>query len=163
MRRLGQGDEELLREAWNWTDTTPTWFQDADKVFASGKVDDLLAQLRDRDKWFIGVFDEGLSAVIAVERHGSGQFEGHLLARRRANPEMIALAIEQLLYDLLDCGLTEAFCWVAEKNLGVRKLCAKMEMKPDGFVMFKGAYRGRVIRWLRHSITRDQLLMAQAA
>ena len=162
IRRLEQGDEELLHEAWHWSDGAPTWFQDADKVFNQGELD-AVAQLANRRKWFIGVFDERLQAVIIIEWRGHGQFEGHLMTRRRADIQEICHAAVQVTYDLLDCGLVEGYVWVAEKNLGVRKLCSTIGFLPDGVIMYRGAYRGRLIKWLRYSIQRESLLMENAA
>ena len=163
IRRLLQGDEDLLREAYRWSRDAPTWFQDADKVFNRGTEDNFVSQLADLRRWFVGIFNPSLEAIIVVEWKGNGQFEGHLLAHRRAVTEMIGAAISQLLFDLLDCGMQEAFVWVAARNKPIQKLCANIGFLPDGIVMWKGSYRGRVIRWLRHSVQRDQLLMENAA
>lgn len=163
LRRLTHEDKDLLRQAYYWDSLTPRWFREADAVFNTGSADDLIAQLEDRVKWFIGIFDPHLQAVIIVENHGDGQFEGHLMARRDADVQLIALTIDHLLHDLLTFGLTEAFVWVAEKHRGMRKLCANIQFQPDGVSMYKGAYHGRVIKWLRYSITRERLLMAEAA
>ncbi len=162
IRRLVRGDEDLLREAWGWTNGSPAWFRDADQVFnrVALNAED---QLADTSKWLIAVFDHELEAVVIVDRKGSGQFEGHLMARRNANAELIASAISCVLLDLLNCGLTEAYCWVAEKNRGVRNICNQIGLRPDGIVMWKGSYRGRVIKWLRHSIRCEDLLMENAA
>lgn len=165
MRRLRQSDADLLREAYNWDVGRPSWYVEADHVFNSGSVDDLVAQLGDPQRAFIGLWDsnEQLTAIILVQHHGSGRYEGHLLAQRGADLQLIAVAIRSLLVDLLQYGLTEACCWVAERNISVKRLCDIVGFQPDGVVMWRGAYRNRAIKWLRYFITREQLTISKAA
>lgn len=162
IRRLTTADAQLVREAYGWDAGRALWYRQMDKVFNAGTVEDLLTRLADKHHAFIGVFDPTLSAVVIVQCHGS-QFEGHLMARRDASVGLLSVTIQSLLCDLLELGLTEAFVWVAEKNRGVRKLCSTIGFQPDGLVMYKGTYHQRVIKWLRYSIQREQILMAQAA
>lgn len=163
IRRLTPDDADLLREACAWDEDRPLWYRQMDAVFNSGPVEQLIEKLGNATYWFVGVFNPALEAIVIVENHGQGLFEGHLMARRGANGELIAATIQQLLYDLTDCGLGEAFVWVAARHLSVRQICSSIGLVPDGIVMYKGAYRGRVIRWLRHSIRREELLIAKAA
>ena len=149
-------DPELLRLAWNWDEGRPDWFRQMDAVFSQGSVESLISQLSDPQKAFIGVFNPDLSAVVIIEMKGN-VFEGHLMAAPHADAEDIVEAITQLSYQMLDFGMREIVVWVAEKNRPVRRICERANLYPDGVVMFKGAYRRRVIRWLRHSITREQL------
>lgn len=163
IRRLTSDDADLLREAWEWDASRPSWYKQMDKVFFSASVEDFITMLDDWHYCLIGVFENDLIAIIIVEWKDNGQFEGHLVARRHANVGLIALAAEHVLYDMLDFGLEEASVWVAEKNAGVAKLCARIGLLPDGVVMYKGSYRGRLIKWLRHSVTREELLTRKAA
>jgi hypothetical protein len=165
IRRLRSEDVELLREAYEWDRGRPTWYMEMDHVFNRGSEDDLVALLDDPACAFIGIWTDNtqLTAVILIHHHGSGIVEGHLLARRGADTELLTVAVRHILRELFDCGLTQAFAWVAERNIGVRKLCVNMAMLPDGVVMWRGSYRGRVIKWIRHSVQREQLLMQQAA
>lgn len=152
-----------MREAWSWDAEKPLWFRQADTIFNKGTVADWVAQLADNRRWLIGVFSPGLEAVVVVERHGNGQFEGHLTARRHADVQMITTTITYLLHDLLDMGMIEAFCWIAEKNRSVRNLCSTIGFRPDGIVMYRGAYRGRVIKWIRYSVQVEEIPAQNAA
>lgn len=163
IRRLRQADVDLLREAWRWDATRPTWYRQADAVFNCGSADDLVAQLDDPNRVFIGVWAECLMAIIIIQHHGSGRYEGHLMARRGADLVLIGTTIHGLLCDLLDYELKEASCWVAERNTSVKQLCGIVGFQPDGVAMWRGSYRGRVIKWHRYSIQREQLLMDKAA
>jgi hypothetical protein len=163
MRRLGINDADVLREAWDWDEGRPAWYRQADRVFNRGTVGDFVAQLADTQRVFLGVWSERLEAVILAHHHGSGIVEGHLLARRQADTALITVAGRHTIYELLDCGLTHAIVWVAERNIGVRRLCVNIGFEPDGVVMWRGSYHGRVIKWVRHSIRREQLLMDVAA
>lgn len=163
MRRWRQGDESLLREAFAWDANTPRWYREMDAVFNEGGALDLISKLDEKTIAFFGLFDPSLYAVIIVEMKAGGQFEGHLMATRGANLELIGAAIQSLLHDLLDLGLKEACVWIAEKHRSVRKLCASIGFEPDGVVMWRGSYHGRMIKWVRYSIQREQLLMQIAA
>lgn len=163
MRRLHPGDEDVLRLAWSWDEGRPVWYGQMDRVFNNGSSEDFLAQLGDPLKAFIGVWGDEMEGVIIAEWKGGGFVEGHLLARRRADTQLLTVAIRATLIDLLNCGLTHAFSWVAERNTGVRNLCVSIGMQPDGVAMWRGSYRGRVIKWLSHSIQREQLLINMAA
>ena len=161
IRRLTIEDANLLREAWQWDESRPSWFKQMDNVFNSGTVDDLVAQVE--KSAFIGIFSPQLSAIIIVEQHAGGSYEAHLMAQRGVDPAVIIAVGQQLIYDMLDYGLSEAVVWIAEKNRSIRKLCANIGFQPDGVTMYKGAYRGRVIKWLRYSIQREQLITSKAA
>lgn len=163
LKRLTSEDSALLREAWAWDEGRPSWYTQMDKVFSLGTVEDFIAQLDDKRNAFIGVFDEGLAAIILVVWAGEGRFTAHLLARPKADLNLVTKAAERVLYDMLDFGLMEASIWIAERNKSIRKLSASIGMLPDGIVMWKGSYRGRIIKWLRHSVKREQLLVSKAA
>jgi hypothetical protein len=163
MRRLVTDDEDVLREAWAWDADRPIWYRQADGVFNCGGVDDLVSQLADSSRVFIGVWSDVLEGVVIAEWKGGGYVEGHLLARPRADTELLGVAIQRVLLDLTNYGLTHAFAWVAERNIGIRRLCANIALQPDGVVMWRGSYHGKPIKWLRHSVQREQLLMQQVA
>ena len=167
IRRLRQSDTDLLREAYRWDRGRPSWYIEMDRVFNGGSEDDFIAQLDDPQRAFIGVWDndDHFTAVILIRHHGSGRYEGHLMARKGTDAQLVSVAIQSLLHDLLDYGLVEAHCWVAERNIGIRRLCANIQFQPDGVSMWRGSYRNRVIKWQRYSIQREQiqLLTQQAA
>jgi hypothetical protein len=168
IRRLTSDDAALLRKAYSWDEGRPLWYRQMDAVFNSGSVGDLITQLNDARYAFIGVWDDDeFVSVIIVDQHDAGQFEGHLMTRTGTDVALIQTVIQHLLVDLLNFGLAETFVWIAEKNRGVRKLCGTIGFQPDGLAMYRGTYRGksrdRVIKWIRYSIQREQILMAQAA
>ncbi len=158
LRRLTKDDSDLLREAYLWDEGRPQWYREADAVFNCGTADDLIAQIDDKRKIFVGVFDPDFTAVVIIEWKGDGLFEGHLLARRGTNLETVIESANYLMRDMLQFGMQEVAVWIAEKNRSVRRLCDSIGLLPDGVVMYKGSYRGRVIRWLRHSIRREQFI-----
>ena len=157
LKRLTPADSDLLREAWEWDKDRPSWYAQMDHVFSQGSVDNLITQLKDWRKLFIGIFDPDLTAIVIIKWKGEGRFGGDLMAKSSANPDSIVEAIIYLEYETLKFGMKEINVWVAERNRGVRRICERANLKPDGVVMFRGAYRGRVIRWLRHSLTREDL------
>ena len=164
IRRLTVADTDLLRAAYAWDTDRPMWYRQADAVFNSGTDDNLIQQLTEPANVFVGLFDPDLSAVVIIEWRGDGLFEGHLMAKRGANVELIAATIQQLIHDLLDFGMTEACCWVAERNIGIRRMCVNIGFQPDGVAMWRGSYRSRAIKWVRYFIQREQVdAMTQAA
>lgn len=164
IRRLTSDDADLLRLAYSWDEGRARWYREADNVFNSGPVENLIAQLDDSRKCFVGIWDgDELAAVIIIDCQHEGQFEGHLMAKSNANTTLIQFAIEHLLHELLQFGLEEVYVWIAKRNQGVRKLCSAAGFAPDGVVMYRGAYHNRVIKWLRYSVQREQILMAKAA
>jgi SAM-dependent methyltransferase len=162
MRRLTLDDTRLIRTAYRWDASRPRWYREMDGVFGLTE-DELVKQVTEARNMFMGIFDGELIAIILVVWCGAGRFTAHLLARRHADLGLITIAARQVLHDMLDYELKEASVWVAEKNTGVHNLCANIGLLPDGVVMYKGSYRGRLIKWLRHSVQRDQLLAERAA
>lgn len=147
LRRLEPTDP-LLHEAFHWDDDAPPWFRTANTVFGANDEEAFLS----RDAIFIGVFDDELIAVIVLTMVAPHVFSADLLARRRADIAAIAAGAARVISDFLSMGMKLGFCWVAEKNLGVRKLCDTLNMRHEGLRMYKGVYRGRMICWTLYSI-----------
>lgn len=147
LRRL-EPDDPLLKEAFHWDDGAPPWFRTANTVFGENDEEAFLR----RDSIFIGILDSELIAVIVLTRIAPHIYEADLLAKRGANLETISAGASVVVNDFLNMGMKLGFCWVAEKNLAVRKLCGKLNLTHDGLTLYRGSYRGRVTRWLRYSI-----------
>jgi len=164
IRRLQLPDDEpLLREASRWDARHPSWYRDMDKVFNSGTEDDFIALAQNSTNAMIGVFDNNsLIGVILVQMPEPYIHEGHLLARRGADKLLLTTALVTTISDLFNLGMVEAFCWVAERNTPVRQICDRIGMIHDGVVMWRGSYRGRVIKWLRYSIRREWVMEVAA-
>lgn len=163
LRRLREQDADLLREACSWDDARPSWYREMDATFSLGTVEDFITQLSDWRNAFMGIFNPDLTAIILVVWCEPGRFTAHVMAKHGTDLQLVTTASKSILYDLLDFDLEEVSVWVAERNKSIRKLCASLGLLPDGVVMWKGSYRGRVIRWLRHSVRREQLLVSKAA
>jgi hypothetical protein len=148
LKRLTSEDSELLREAFNWDRDAPPWFQAANTAFGANDLDVFLA----RDAVFIGVFDTELIAVIVLTMIAPHIFRADLLAQRRADTVTIAAGASIVISDFLSMGMKFGYCWVAEKNLGVRKVCGSIGLTHNGLTLYRGSYRGRDIKWLCYSI-----------
>lgn len=156
IRRLSiPADEPLIRSAYRWDGDRPRWYREADAVFNSGTEDDFVA--RAATAAYLGVFDNGeLIGLVIVEMPTPRYHEGHLCARRGASSLKLTVACVTIVSDLLNLGMTQLSCWVAERNTSVRKICATIGLQPDGVVMWRGSHYGRAIKWVRYSIRRDQ-------
>lgn len=158
-------DEALLRTAYQWDKDFPTWWREMDRVFNSGTEDDFIERAKNPHSAYVGVFDgDDLIALVIVETPAPSIHEGHLLAKRGANQELITTACVTMISDLFNLGMTRLFVWVAERHSALRKLCANIALQPDGLIMWRGSYHGKPIKWVRYSITREAVFgMTQAA
>jgi hypothetical protein len=163
MRRLTKDDEALLREAFRWDAERPQWYREMDRAFTWGDEDQFVALVSDSRYVLIGLFDSYLVAIIIIVLEGYGLFAVHLCASRDADAGMIVVAVRALIEDLLAYDLIEFYGWVAEKHRGLKQICSRIGLSPDGIRMYKGKYRGRLIKWERWSIKREQLVAAKAA
>lgn len=136
-----------------------------DRVFNSGTEDDFIQRARNSATAYIGIFEgDDMIALVIVETPAPTIHEGHLLARRGANQELITAACVTMISDLFNLGMTHLFVWVAERHSALRKMCVTLALQPDGLVMWRGSYHGKPIRWVRFSITREAVFgMTQAA
>lgn len=148
LRRLTSEDSGLLREAFAWDANAPPWFQAANIAFGPNDVEAFL----NRDAIAIGVFDPELIAVIVLTQTAPHMFNADLLAQRRADVVAIAAGASVVIDDFLRMGMKFGYCWVAEKNRGVRKLCGTIGLTRNGLTLYRGSYRGRNIKWLCYSI-----------
>jgi hypothetical protein len=175
MRRLRLPDDEtLIREAYRWDEDRPRWWRDMDRVFNSGTENDFVAKARDPLTAFIGIFEINedadtptMLALVIVETPAPFVHEGHLCVKRKADTLKVTTACAQLIGDLFSLGMTQAFVWVAERNIAVRKLCVTLGLQPDGVAQWRAAFRRKngnhPIKWLRHSINRQQIEVGKAA
>lgn len=162
-RLLLPDDEHLLREAYQWDEQRGEWYRAVDRVFNSGTEDKFVEKAHDLRNAFVGVFEQDkMIALILVETPAPLFHEAHLAARRGADSTKVVAAAVQLASDLLNMGAIQISVWVAEKNRPVKQICDRIGFTHDGVVMWKGAYKGRVIKWLKYSIHRE-VIMKMAA
>ena len=160
IRRLNpETDKALFVEAWLWDHVdVPRWYREMDRVFRPEAFEDFLKLAHGEDQADIGVFEnDKLVGLITLSMRAKGMFEAHLSAKRGASVEVLADAGIQVKEQLFrDMGMIEGCLWVARKNYHVRKLCSIIGFRDSGLRIFKGSHRGRVIDWLRLSVTRSE-------
>lgn len=154
-------DESLLREAFHWDAKYPVWFKESSTVFGANDLNAFLERVK--DSILIGIFDSELVGLLILRQVIPHHFEADLCAKRGTNVNVLAEGAYRVIQDFLRMGMQEGFCFVAEKNLAVRKLCGTIGMSYDGCCVYKGAYKGRVIKWMRYSIKPEARQMEQAA
>lgn len=151
-------DETLLRTAYRWDADYPRWWREMDRVFNSGTEDDFIERARNSRSAYIGVFDgDDMIALVIVETPAPTIHEGHLLAKRGANQELLTAACLALVSDLFSLGMTQTFVWVAERHSALKKMCVNIGLQPDGLVMWRGSHHGKPIKWVRYSIRHDEV------
>lgn len=172
IRRLDPiADKSLLLTAFTWQQDTPRWYQDMDAVFGPEDVDDFLKMCAEPENILVGIFQKfglriithELIGVVIAAAAGKDVFNSHLMAKRGASLETLIEGANQVTQDFVRLGMVEGFCWVAEKNAAVRKLCSTIGMAHEGITMYRGAYHGRVIKWLRYSIRAEAQAVEIAA
>lgn len=154
-------DEGLLREAFSWNEGVPTWVSDMDAVFGPQDADDFIKALS--NTILIGVFTPDFCGLLILEPSGQDVFAAHLCAKRRTPLNILTEAASRAIDDFLALGMVEGFCWVAEKNYSVRRLCGTIGMTHEGIVMYRGTYKNKLIRWLRYSVKAQAVSKAIAA
>jgi hypothetical protein len=152
LKRLTSEDSELLREAFFWTQDAPKWHRDMDSTFGPDNVEDFLVMLAEPENILIGIFNPDFVGLLIIACAGNDIFNAHLCAKRGTDLNVLAEGAYQAVQDFLRMGMKEGFCWVAEKNLAVRKLCDNIDFRHEGVVMYRGTYKGKLIKWLRYSI-----------
>jgi hypothetical protein len=154
MRRLDPiADESLIREAVAWLDSAPQWFKDCDAAFGVENADAYLEQMKREPQADFGIWDDDeFVAVLTVSLEGKGTYNSHLMAKRRASPEVIAESIKCLMVQMFAQGMLEAWLWLARRNYGVRRILESVGMRRDGVSRIKGQSHGSPIEWLRYSV-----------
>ena len=162
-RLLLPEDEHLLREAYQWDEQRGEWYRAVDRVFNTGTEDKFVEKAHNLRNAFVGVFEQDkMLALILVETPAPLFHEAHLAARRGADSMKVVAAAVQLASDLLNMGAIQISVWVAEKNRPVKQICDRIGLAHDGVVMWKGAYKGAPIRWLRYSLKRTDVMEVAA-
>jgi len=164
LRRLyPETDELLLREAFYWDQGKPSWYLQMDQVFGPDDVDGFLAMLAEANDIIVGIFDAELIGLLVVAAAGKDTFNSHLWAKRGSDVKALTQGINQVVRDFLGMGMKEGFAFIAEKNLAVRQLCDNIGFRFEGVCMYRGTYKGKVIRWMKYSIRPEAQQMEMAA
>jgi hypothetical protein len=104
--------------------------------------------------WFAGEF----VAIASFYERYPGGLEMTVWANRLARARNLAPGIWQIGYSLFEEGVNDIYCVLARYHKENRKLAEACWMKFDGTRRFKMTPRGRIIEWMRYSISRRQWL-----
>lgn len=166
LKRLTSEDSELLREAYQWDKGKPQWFLDMDGVFGPQTEDEFVGLADDPQNCLLAIFRPiGLRIVqhemvgLVIITYGE-EFTAHLWAKRGTPLDVLWADIEQIKQDMFAIGMRACAVWVAERNIGVQRLCGMIGFQPTGVSMYKGTYRGRVIRWRKYILLKEAMEMA---
>lgn len=165
VRALRPDEEDLFREAHEWTRNAPAWFRQSDAVFGWKTFEDYYRQAREENQVSFGVFEkEEMIALIAVIERAKGIFEAELSAKRGSELNLIAQAIRVIGDALTSAGRLECYIWVAARNRAVIGACQRAGFKRDSIRMFKGCLSTRLlnhetskrpIEWIRLSANNE--------
>lgn len=163
LRRLDNGDKDLLRHAFSWDADAPSWYRQMDEVFGPKTVDEFVPLVDDPKNALIGIFNPEFVGLITATLVCKERFEIHLWAKRGTSLDVLEEAGYQIREQLVRFGAQEIFVWVAEKNRPVKQLCARLGLLPDGIELLKGSYKKKVIVWNRLTYNPAQVAMQMAA
>lgn len=162
LKRLNTFDDEgFLRIAFSWNIGVPTWVSDMDSVFGPQDADDFIKACE--TNILVGIFNPDFCGLLILEPSGKDVFAAHLCAKRGTPLSVLTAAASRVIDDFLALGMVEGFCWVAEKNLAVRRLCDTIGMTHEGILMYRGTYKGFLIKWMRYSVKAQAVSQAVAA
>lgn len=165
IRRLNPGeDRRCFVDAWLWETEVAPWYQAASRVFGPATLDDWLEASREETRATFGIFDPDLIGMFIFTLRGKGLYEVDFIAKPRCSVGALvdaALGLRDALFK--DLEAEEIYCWVPRKNVPTRRLCATIGLRDTGLRLLRGSYRGRVLEWVRLSIIRPAVAVAQAA
>lgn len=149
-------DMDLLREAWDWRDDAPRWFQES-LAIDKESWDDFVSG--SKDEWHYGIFSDGLMAVVRLIQSSPRVFNIHLSARRKTDFEVLLTAGKSIRDYLFDKGVLGFYGYLPTVNRGVSKLYEELGFTDTGIRVFKGQIRGRVGE-LKHYALLNQKMFA---
>ncbi len=72
--------------------------------------------------------------------------------------EELATAIYSIGYEFFNMGAKRCECWGASYNRHTRKLALLCGMRPDGMICYAGTHRGKLVKSVRYTVTREEHL-----
>lgn len=157
IRRLDPSvDLDCYRQVWAWHEALPRWVRDALSAYSVATFDEYM-KLADGPRTSIGVFDgDTLIAMITVDLVAKDVYELHLASVRRPSSELILEAfvnLSKVLFEELKARMAVSFTPSYDK--GILALVRAAGMRQDGVEKLHGVSRGKVVRWVRSIITKD--------
>lgn len=148
-------DLPLYRQAHTWLVNSPPWRLATEAVFGRVDWEGYIGGVGAPGRCDIGVFgDEGLIATVTLTLTARATYEVHFDAAPSASKAVVIGAgctIRDRLFGQYAAQL--AYTWTPRWNRGVLGINRAIGFTPDFVTLFRGAYRGRPIEWVRYSIT----------
>lgn len=157
IRRLDPDkDIELYRQCWGWFQDCPAWVKEALAAYSVSTFDEFM-ELAHGNRADVGVFDsERLVAVISLQLVASGTYEVHLSSVRHPPRTLLLEAIVNVVkLGFEELGIEIGFSFTPSYDKGIIALIRAAGLRQDGVIKLRGTSRGRVVKWIRSIITRE--------
>lgn len=150
-----EGDEPLFREAQEWVDAEPEWLKALDRL-EGVQVADLWEEADNPANIIVGLWNNGeYRAMFAYQHSGGGAFECHLMSKRGVRADEVKDEIWRWGWGIFEqLNAHCLYAWIPDLNRVSRVMTNILCVTFDGVIRWHGSYRGRIMKWRRHTLYR---------
>ncbi len=131
----------------------PQWLRDADPAY---DAETFLRHTVEERQLDLGCWHDGKFVAIASFFESFPRYvEMSVWASREARSDWLAPGIWEIGNSLFEGGVAEIYCVLARFHVANRRLALRCWMRFDGTRRLKATARGRIIEWMRYSITEE--------
>lgn len=157
IRRLNpEADRALYETCWGWYQSLPRWAREVLAVYSVKTFDEYM-ELARGPRANIGVFDgEDFVAIVTVEMVAAGVYEVHFSSMRRPPRDVIVEAmvnVTKIVFEEL--GAEIGFSFTPSYDKGIIIMLRAIGMRQDGVEKLRSTHRGKVVKWIRSILTKD--------
>jgi hypothetical protein len=157
IRRLNPDtDLDLYRQCWGWYEALPRWARAVLAVYSVSTFGEYL-ELARGPRANIGVFDgDDFIAMVTVEWAAEGVYEVHFSSERRPPRDVIVEAminVTRIVFEEL--GAEVGFSFTPNYDKGIITMLRAIGMRQDGVEKLRSSHRGKVVKWIRSIMTKD--------
>lgn len=148
-------DEPYFRIAQEWADQEPEWLKALDRL-EGVQVADLWEEADNPSNIIVGLWNNGeYRAFFAYQHSGGGAFECHLISKRGVKAEEVRDEIWRWGWGIFEqLNAHCLYAWIPDLNRVSRVMTNLLCVAFDGVIRWHGVYRGRIMKWRRHTLYR---------
>lgn len=153
-------DEALYRQLYEWNEQTPGSYRASDDAWGEDSWEEFYERANRTDLIDCAVYNaaDELEGSITVLQVAPKVWETFVIGRRGSDAECLTMACFAMARELMAAGIAEVFTsWVWEKNRGALKLNRNAGMQETGVGLYKGAYKGRPLKFLQLAMDRARM------
>jgi len=156
-RRLSRNetDAPLFEEAMKWVEAEPEWLKALDRL-EGVQVADLWEEADNPANIIVGLWNDGeYRAMFAYQHSGGGAFECHLMSKRGVRADEVKDEIWRWGWGIFEqLNAHCLYAWIPDLNRVSRVMTNILCVTFDGVIRWHGTYRGRIMKWRRHTLYR---------